>query len=194
MKFINPAILVKLHLVLAAFILPVAIAFLITGALYFLLEFDGNYNNTHHKITLAEPLSENQDDLLEITKQEIAKLGLTEPHPEAYKELGHLDEPPYYQFEWYDGIKRIIKLRPTADPLIGELIIEEASFYRKLMSLHTAQGNVFFRAYALLFATVLLLMFVTGYLMAWRLSPQRGLVISSTVASLALFSIIFLLQ
>ncbi|TXL19713.1 hypothetical protein BMR06_08750, partial [Methylococcaceae bacterium HT5] len=55
----NRAFLVKSHMALAAFILPVALMFFITGALYTWGE-KGSYDTETYKLQLRQPMQGNQ--------------------------------------------------------------------------------------------------------------------------------------
>ncbi len=189
---INPALLIKIHLLLAGFMLPVAIMFLTTGLLYFTIEFEGEYHSTPHAIELTKPLEQNETELSEIVIQELDKLKLK--IPDGWSGIGKLDSDPGFQFEWHDGIDRIIILSPTNDSLTAKLIIKEASLYRKFLLLHTANGNNFFRLYASIFALVLFSMLVSGYLLGWRLKHHRKLILSSSLTSMALFILMVAIQ
>lgn len=59
----NRQTIMMLHSLLAAFTLPAALMFLITGALY-TWGSKGSYNTEAHEIALTEPLPKNADALI----------------------------------------------------------------------------------------------------------------------------------
>lgn len=185
MKIFNSPFLLKFHLYSAAFMLPVALLFLSTGFLIFLYDIEGDYYHTKISIPLNRPLIKDEAVLEKIVLSEMKKLGLRQP--KGWTRVKEIDSNPWYQFEYHDGISRIIQFVPTRDPLVAELTLKDASLYRKFVMLHAARGNIFFRLYALVFALVLFSMLVTGYLLAWRLNRYRGPLLASSTTSLLLF-------
>jgi hypothetical protein len=192
MNLLSSPFLMKIHLYSAAFILPVALLFLSTGFLIFLYDIEGDYYRTPFSVSLTCPLVRDESALEKIVLSEMEKLGLEKP--EGWTRIKELDSDPWYQFEYHDGINRIIKLMPTNDPLMAELVLNEASLYRKFVMLHAARGNIYFRLYALVFALVLFSMLVTGYLLAWRLKQYRNPLLLSSTVSLFLFIVIVAIQ
>lgn len=192
MNLFSSPLLMKIHLFSAAFILPVALLFLGTGFLIFLDDINGDYYRTTFSVTLTRPLLRDESALEEIVLSEMEKRELEKP--KGWTRIQELDSDPWYQFEYHDGVRRIINLMPTSDPLVAEMVLKEASLYRKFVMLHQAQGNLFFRLYALIFAVVLFSMLVTGYLLAWRLKPYRNPLLVSSTASLLLFITIVAIQ
>ena len=185
MKIFSPSFLIKLHLHSAAFILPIALMFLSTGFLIFVLDMEGGYYRTPYSIKLDQPLTQDHAKLKRIVVREMGKIGLTKPQGKT--RIEQLDSEPGYLFVMKDSIKKIINLVPTADPLVAELTIKEASLYRKFVLLHKAKGNRYFRLYASIFALILLSMLITGYFLAWRVKRHRKPLMLSSTASILLF-------
>lgn len=64
----NRQILMKIHMLLAAFILPVAFMYPLTGALY-TWGITGDYDTTVYHLKLDQPLANNKLDLENLARQ-----------------------------------------------------------------------------------------------------------------------------
>ena len=156
-------------MLLAAFVFPVAFMFLLTGGLY-TWGVKGSYESESYDIALEQPLSADLDVLLELTNDELQRLGVASPTGKAkVKKLG-----TSFQLEW-TGSKRDVILAPISDPLVGRLIIKETTWYRNLVQLHKAKGGVVFKVYAAILAVSLFVILFSGFLMAWQVPKYRRL-------------------
>jgi len=63
MRIFDRSTLMKIHALLAAFILPAAVMFFVTGALY-TWGIKGDYDTTTHKINLEKPLQGELSELV----------------------------------------------------------------------------------------------------------------------------------
>ena len=192
MKIFPPPFLIKTHLYCAAFIMPIALMFLGTGFLLFALEIGGGYYPTHYSIQLKQPMVQEGSKLKNLVIQEMDKLELKKPN--GWTKISQLNSGPGYQFEFFDGFDRIIKLVPTSDPLIATMTVKKASLYRSFVLLHPARGPPSFRLYATIIALILLVMLVTGYLLAWRLQENRKQLLYASTASVMLFIAMIVIQ
>ena len=120
------------------------------------------------------------------------KLGLKKPG--GWTIIKQLDSEPAYKFELHDGIRQVIKLVPTADPLVATMTVKKASLYKIFVLLHVDQGNRYFKLYASIFALIFLVMLITGYLLAWKLKPNRKQLLISSTASVLLFMAVLVIQ
>jgi len=177
----NRVFLVKLHMLLAAFILPVALMFFITGALYTWGE-KGNYETTIAKIQLKQPMQSDLVWLTGIVSNELAQRNIEIPSGSAkVKKAGNS-----FYFEW-TGAKLDVSLEPTRKPFVARLKIKKTSWHRLFVQLHKAKGGVAFKVYAAFLAMCLIILFITGVIMAWKIKKYRPLLMSSAVAGGALF-------
>lgn len=69
MGILNRSTLMKVHALLAAFILPAAIMFFVTGALY-TWGIKGNYDTSTHELHLKKPIQGELDELITLAKKE----------------------------------------------------------------------------------------------------------------------------
>lgn len=180
MKF-NRVFLVKLHLVLAAFILPVALMFFITGALY-TWGVKGNYDTQVYKIQLAQPMQENLGWLKQRVVNELTQRDTELPSGNAkIKKAGNS-----FYFEW-TGTRLDTRLEPTKNPFIAKLKIKKTRWHRLFVQLHKAKGGDAFKVYAAVLAVCLVVLFITGCVLAWQLKKYRLLLMSSTFAGVIMF-------
>ena len=177
----NRVFLVKLHMALAAFILPVALMFFITGALYTWGE-KGSYETESYKIQLKQPMKSDEAWLIHIVVNELAQRDIEIPSGAAkIKKAGNS-----FYFEW-TGAKLDIRLEPTRSPFVAKLKIKKTSWHRLFVQLHKAKGGMAFKVYAAFLAVCLVILFITGFVMAWQLKKYRPLLISSAAVGGVLF-------
>lgn len=173
--------LTKIHMVLAAFMFPVALMFLVTGGLY-TWGISGSYNSANHVVALTQPLTKDEAALAALARSELSKRGITEPTGKPrVRSIGE-----GYQLEW-TGSKRDVLLEPTADPLQAKLTVKETSWYRNFVQLHKAKGGLIFKIYAAALSVALFILLATGFLMAWRVPSFRRTANISALAGIVLF-------
>ena len=68
MEKINRSLLIKIHALLAAFILPVAIMFFVTGALY-TWDIKGGYETATQELHLKKPIQGELAELMVLAKK-----------------------------------------------------------------------------------------------------------------------------
>ncbi len=177
----NRSVLMKAHALLATFILPVAIMFLVTGAFY-TWGVKGGYDTTAHELSLEKPLQAKLSELVALAEKELMKRNLPVPTGQAgIKKIGST-----FKLEW-TGSNMDVILEPTSKPLVAQLKIKQTSWYRQFVQLHKAKGGTPFKVYATVFATVLLLLLITGFIMAWQVQKIRSMVLFSTALGIMAF-------
>lgn len=177
----NRQTLMTAHSLLAAFTLPAALMFLITGALY-TWGYKGSYNNEVHEISLSEPIAADLEGLQAIAVSELVARELAAPEgkPKVKKYGDH------FLLEWTGSSKDII-LEPTSDPLLAKLTVKDTSWYRTLVQLHKAKGGTVFKVYAAAFALILALILLSGYMMAWQVKRLRSATMIATAMGIVTF-------
>ena len=184
----NRALLVRLHVLLAAFMLPAFLMFLVTGALY-TWGIRGEYETQKIQLVLDAALPSDQSGLAAIVTRELQARDLAVPSGnQSLKEVAGA-----YQLEW-TGANRDVLLAPTADPLQATLTVKNTTWHRHLVQLHKAKGGVLFKVYATVMALSLLLLMVSGVLMALQLPKLRMLTMSTIGAGVLTFVLMVLLS
>ena len=177
----NRVLLVKSHMVLAAFIFPVAMMFFITGALY-TWGIKGGYDTEVYKLQLKQPMHSNKARLTDLVTHELTVRSLAIPSGAAkIKRAGNS-----FYFEW-TGTKLDVRLEPTRNPFVARLKIKKTRWHRFFVQLHKAKGGQAFKVYAAILAIALMLLFITGFIMAWQMKKYRPLLFSSASLGVMLF-------
>jgi hypothetical protein len=177
----NRQTLTKIHMLLAAFMFPVALMFLVTGGLY-TWGIKGSYESQSYQLELDQPLTDDQALLAELTETELQRLSVAPPSGAAkVKKLG-----TSFQLEW-TGAARDVVLEPTADPLVAKLTVKETTWYRNLVQLHKAKGGQLFKVYAAILAVSLFTILLSGFLMAWAVPKYRKMAVSAALSGVGLF-------
>lgn len=181
-------ILTYTHTILAAFFLPMGIMYAITGGLYG-LDIKGGYATTEHKLTLTQPLAADLPSLAAIVKTELESRKIDLPTGSAgVRKVG-----TSFSFEW-SGTRRDIELSPTADPLVASLKIKDTSPHRFFVQLHKAKGATAFKWFAAVWMVGLVLLFLTGGILAIAAKPFRKVAIPAAVAGATVFVILALVS
>ena len=167
MAKINRYLIIRIHMLLAAFLLPIAIMYFISGALY-TLDVKGHIDKQTIMLKLEHPFSPNIDVLFLATKQALLEKQLPLPggEPSLKKKKGS------YELSWGD-LKHAVKLRPTSDPMVVQLIIRERNVLAQVMRIHRADAGSAFKFFAIFLVAGLIIMFVTGIYMALTVAQLR---------------------
>lgn len=173
--------LMKIHALLAAFILPIALMFMITGALY-TWGIKGNYSNEVYEISLSKPLQSDAGELTNLAQSELRKLATS--YPEGSPKLKVYGN--HFLLEWTGSTKDVI-LEPTDNTLIAKLTVKNTSWYRNFVQLHKAKGGVAFKIYAAAFAIAMGLLLVSGFIMAWQTPKLKRMSLITSVVGLCSF-------
>ena len=178
----NRQTIMMAHSLLAAFTLPAALLFLVTGALY-TWGSKGSYENTVYEIALNEPMSAESPNLRALAEAELSARGLNTPEGKpALKKYGS-----HFLLEWTGSSKDVL-LEPTDDPLIAKLTVKETTWYRNLVQLHKAKGGTVFKVYAAFFALALTTILISGFVMAWKVPKLRRATMAATTLGVVVFA------
>lgn len=180
--------LMKVHALLAAFVLPVALLFVVTGALY-TWGVKGSYSSTVHPVSLTAPLEADAGALERLARSELDRLGVAVPKGQPkLKVYGS-----HFLLEW-TGSSRDVILEPTGDTDTAQLTVKDTSAYRGLVQLHKAKGGTPFKVYAALFAVALIALLVSGFVMAWQTPKLKRLSIATALVGLCSFLVVAFLS
>jgi len=184
MPRLNRVFLIKAHMIVAAFILPVALMFFITGALY-TWGIKGGYSSDTYTLQLKQAVQQNKEWLTEKVINELAQRSIALPSGKAkLKTAGNS-----FYFEW-TGAEVDVLLEPSAKLLEVKLTIKQTTLHRFFVQLHKAKGGVAFKVYAAILSVCLLFLFISGIIMAWQMTKYRSLLLSSFCSGLIMFIIL----
>ena len=176
--------LVRVHVFLACFFLPMAVLYAITGGLYG-LRYTGAHQATDIQLALTAPLPTDLAGLVALADAELRAQGIAPPTGEARIRKSGTS----YHLEW-SGSSRDIELHQTADALTAIFRVKEESAYRRFVQLHKAKGGDLFRYFAAAWMVGLLALVVSGAVMAFTRKPSRNLALASTAAGTLLFIVL----
>lgn len=124
MPSLNRIFLIKAHMMVAAFILPVALMFFITGALY-TWGIKGEYSSNTYILQLQQPMQQNKEWLTKRVVNELALRSITPPTGQAaIKTAGNS-----FYFEW-TGSGVDVLLEPNTNSLEAKLTIKQTTLHR----------------------------------------------------------------
>ena len=173
--------LMKVHALLASFILPVAIMFMVTGALY-TWGIKGNYTNDVYEVQLSKPIQSNVSELTNIAQLELEKLATSYPEGEPLLKV----YGSHFLLEWTGSSKDVI-LEPTDNELIAKLTVKHTSWYRNLVQLHKAKGGIAFKIYAVVLAISIGVLLISGFIMAWQTPKLKHFTLITSLVGLCSF-------
>ena len=114
----NRSKLMKVHALLAAFILPVAIMFIVTGSLY-TWGVKGDYTNEVHEVAIGKPIQADVGELTNLARRELQKLAIN--YPEGQPRLKVYG--PHFLLEWTGSSKDVI-LEPADNDMVAKLTVD----------------------------------------------------------------------
>ncbi len=164
---INRFHIIQLHMYLAAFLLPLALMYFISGALY-TADVKGSVDKQMITVKLAQPFTPNLEQMLGKAEQVLAdhKLPLPDGEPLLKKKKGS------YELSWGD-LQYAVKYEPTSNPMVAKLTFRERSALAQVMRIHRADAGVGFKVFAIILVAGLLLMFASGVYMAMTVPKFR---------------------
>lgn len=174
--------LILLHTILAAFFLPMGIMYAITGGLYGLGN-KGSYDTTEYKLILDQPTPTELSSLVALAEKELDARGLAYPTGGAsVKKAG-----TSFYLEW-TGSHRDVQIAPTQEPNVASLKIKNTDAHRFFVQLHKAKGATVFKWFAGVWMVGLVLLFISGGVMAFMARPYRVVAGVSAVLGLVVFA------
>jgi len=184
----NKAFLIKTHTVLAGFFFTTTLLLIVTGGLMN-LGVDGDYDETSYSLEIEQPLPTDINVLRKIVINELNNRNISLPKGKADLEI----ENNSLVFEW-EGSSHNVLLKSDGSAQETELIIEQASIFSYLENLHTSEGGPAFKILAIGCSFGLIILLVTGVLMAWHVPRYKKLTIKSMVFGSAIFLLAIVLS
>ena len=174
-------LLIRWHMLIAAFLFPAIILYLLTGALY-TWGAKGDYVTTDYAVTLTAPLSADVPGMQAIVVKELAARDIVPPTgAAAVKPVGES-----FQLDW-TGSRRDVTLEPGETAATAKLVVKETSWHRFFVQLHKAKGGIPFKIYAAIVALGLFFLVTSGLIVALKVPNMRRGAIIGSVVGLAAF-------
>jgi len=159
--------IMRVHMLFAAFLLPLALLYFVSGALY-TLDIKGHIKKQKAMLTLDQPFSPNLDVLTQVVKRELTNQGSPFPDSEPFlkKKKG------VYELRWSD-LRYAVKLQSTPDPMVAKFTFKKRDFLTQVMRIHRAEAGPMFEFLALLLVSGLIIIFISGVYMALSVPKFR---------------------
>jgi len=180
--------IMQAHMLLAGFLLPIAILYFISGALY-TLDIKGHIAKQQITLQLAQPFTPDLDRLTQITRQALLarKLPLPGDEPTLRKRHGT------YELRWAD-LAHVVTLIPGRDTQTALLTVRERSLLTQIMRIHRAEAGTTFKVLAICLAAGLVIIFSTGAFMARTMPKLRRPILFAILSGSATFLVLMLVQ
>ena len=176
----------KLHVLLAAIMLPVALLYFISGALYS-LDVKGKVTKQEIKIKLQQPFEPNLLVLSRAAKQTLLehKLPLPSGEPLLKKKKG------VYELRWSD-LQLAVTLKPSANPMRAVMTVRQRSLLTQIMRIHRAEAGSAFVFLSVALVVSLLIVFASGVYMGLGIEKFRGMIHKALLSGTLLFFLLLL--
>ena len=170
-----------LHVILAGFFFPLAVMFALTGGLY-TLGIKGAFVERTVPVAVTAIPGDDLSAWITLAESTLAQEGIDVPSGGAgLKKAGTSKE-----LEW-TGVTRDVVLRPTTDSSQMELVIKETTPWRHVVQLHKAKGSGTAKAISVAWAAGLVLLMLSGLILAFSVPAFRRLAVPSILAGSATF-------
>ncbi len=152
--------MIQVHMLLAAFLLPIALMYFISGLLY-TLDIKGHVKKQEIVVQLEQLFTPNFDDLKKLTIKTLKQKNIPVPsgEPTLKKKKG------MHELYWSD-LGYAIKLRPTSDPMVATLTVKKRDYLTQVMRIHRAEAGLTFKVLAVLLVSGLMIILISGVVMA----------------------------
>ena len=176
---------IKIHLIMAATILPVVLMYVITGALY-TAEYKPSSHNETFDVQLDAPLVRDIQLLKDVVHDALAKREIEDPDGKA--KLKRDKKRGGKKFVW-KGDNHTVSMWAHADNrAVVSIEVSTPSWYKRLMWIHTADGGDAFEIFSIIVAILLVFVLLTGVIVGLQVKLFRGL----TLYSMGFGSLLFL--
>lgn len=177
--------IIRWHMLLASFLLPLALIYFISGALY-TLDIKDSIQKETFSLELEKPFKPDIEILtLELTKAlNEKKLFIPDANPTLKKQNSH------YKLKWSD-LKYSVTAVATKNSKILKVTHRQRSLLTQFMRIHRAEAGSMFKALSLILVIGLILLFTSGVYMALSVSQYKRSSIVAIFFGLLTFIIIF---
>jgi hypothetical protein len=178
-------VFIKIHLVLAATILPVVLMYVITGALY-TAEYKPSSHGEAFDVQLDAPLTRNVELLKSVVHKALIQRDIEDPDGKTKfkRDKKHGGK----KFVWQGDNHTVSMWSHKDDRSIVSIEVSTPSWYKRLMWLHKAKASDAFDIFSIVVAIILIFVLITGVIVGLQVKLFRGL----TLYSMGFGSLLFL--
>jgi len=178
-------LMIKIHAILACFILPMATLYFIGGGLYS-YDIEGDIDKQVYQLPLVRPFAPDLAQLSALAKAALVERELAPPRGEpSIKE-----KKGSYEYRWGD-LKRLVVIKPTDDPMQVELSYRKRSPLAQVMRVHRAEAGTVARMFSIGMAVALVIILASGVFLALGLPKLRRTAMLSLGAGLLVVLAVF---
>lgn len=160
--------IIQLHMLLASFLLPVAVLFFISGALY-TIGVKGGVAKKSFTVALDKPFEPNLELLSEVAVRALGEKELVLPGGDPYLKKSKKG----YRFRW-DDLHYSVTMVANRDNRTVDLTYRERSVLTQVMRIHRAEAGSKLKIVSIVSAIGLLFVFLTGLYMAYTTPKFRN--------------------
>lgn len=152
--------MIQMHMLLAAFLLPLALMYLVSGILY-TLDVKGHIKKQEIMVPLEQAFVPNLEDLKKQTINILKQKHMPTPggEPSLKKRKG------VYELYWSD-LKYAVKLQATSHPMTARLTVKKRNFLAQVMRIHRAEAGLVFQVFTIILVLGLMTILLSGVYMA----------------------------
>jgi len=179
--------MMKLHVMIAAVMLPVALLYFISGALY-TLDVKGSVTKQKINIELQRPFEPNLMVLAKAAKQTLLEhqLPLPSGEPLLKKKKG------VYELRWSD-LQLAVTVHPSSvNPMRAVMTVRQRSVLTQIMRIHRAEAGSAFIFLSIALVLALLTVVASGVYMGLGIEKFRGMIYKALFSGVLLFFTLFL--
>lgn len=177
-----------IHTLIATFILPSVLLFIITGSFYTWGE-KGDYEITKYSFQGDLQLEWSEEGIVQMARTFLQEKQLDEPSGELSvrfnQDSGRLS---------WSGSAADVSLTVNKNDRNAELEYRKATLFKRFVQLHKAKGGNAFKVYATVMAIGLLLLSISGYVLALQLKAYRRMTLITSVVGILFFIVLVLIS
>ncbi|MEZ5571840.1 MAG: PepSY domain-containing protein [Halioglobus sp.] len=183
---IQRMLVIKIHAILACVVLPLALLYFISGALY-TFDIKGSIKKQVISVNLSSPFTPDLAQLSVLASATLQQHDLVPPRgdPKITEKKG------VYEYRWGD-LKHLVVMKSTDNPLQAELTYRQRSPLAQIMRVHRAEAGSWIEIVSFSMAIALITILASGVFLAVGLPKlRRTALIASGIGCLLLLPIFF---
>jgi len=166
--------IVQLHMLLASFLLPVAVLYFISGALY-TLGIKGGVSKKTFTVALEKPFEPNLELLAQVATTALGERELVLPGGDPYLKRTKKG----YRFRW-DDLRYSVTMVASRGNRTVDITYRERSVLTQIMRIHRAEAGSKLKIVSIVSVIGLLFVFLTGFYMAYTVPKFRNPSLAAT--------------
>jgi hypothetical protein len=155
-------------MLLSSFVFPAVLIYVVSGALY-TLDVKGSVAKQMFTVALEKPFEANLEQLTRVIEKTLVEKALVLPNGDSYLKKSK----DSYKFHWGD-LRYSVAGDLKKDTNLVEFTYRERSLLTQVMRIHRAEAGTAFKFVSIMAVLGLLLVFVSGFYMAYTIPKFRN--------------------